>query len=220
MPGPNQLHVPLRHRAALTELAQMAAGDVEVMTSRLASSSTVRRRSELAGLLEANGASSPAALADALISLSALATSHDWSPREVAESLDLLAELEDDQGTSLVSSLSGLLATANVSRLGKVYDLGASYANTSHVVRVITDMRPVFDVGDLSEPSGFLVNHQLQLEHFAGGRLESFFLAMSDDDLAKLGRQVLRAQEKARALRLTLEKAGLSVFVSELEDDI
>lgn len=221
MPGPNQLRVPLRHRHGLTELATMPTVDAEALATRLESAPAVRRRGELAELLESNSVTSPRELADALISLSALVTSHDWSPREVAESLDLLSELADDDGAArLVASLSRLLETMNVSRLGKVYDLGSSYERTSHVARVITDMRPVFDVGELHEPSGFLVNHQLEFQHFANGRIESFYLAMSDDDLAKLARQVARAQEKSQALRSTLDKAGLSVFVSEPEDDL
>ncbi len=74
---------------------------------------------------------------------------------------------------------------------------------------ILSDMRPVFTDDPAVRPSGFVVNHVLEIEYHENGEHKAFFVVLDAIDLAELKKTVDRASAKDGTLSALLEEAKL-----------
>jgi len=72
---------------------------------------------------------------------------------------------------------------------------------------ILSDMRPVFTEDPAARPSGFVVNHVLEIEYHENGEHKGFFVVLDAVDLATLKKTVDRASAKDKTLSVLLEEA-------------
>jgi hypothetical protein len=72
---------------------------------------------------------------------------------------------------------------------------------------ILSDMRPVFTDDPAVRPSGFVVNHVLEIEYHENGEHRAFFVVLDAMDLATLKKTVDRASAKDHTLSALLEEA-------------
>ena len=81
--------------------------------------------------------------------------------------------------------------------------------------RVLTDVRAIFGPDPEALPSGAAVTHMLAIAYQHNGNRESFYLALSSGDIAKLVDTLNRALSKEKGLKKLLEKANVPFLESE-----
>lgn len=143
-----------------------------------------------------------------------LATAHNWEPQDVAESLsrDPKLSLTDSRRETLAKRLTVALTSLAVRGLARAADVAAEHDMVLHTVRVLTDVRYVFDAPD-SDPLGAVILHTLRLEYFdSASDARSFSLAMSGPQLQDLKDALDRAVSKALTAKRLLDKSNVVAY--------
>jgi hypothetical protein len=102
--------------------------------------------------------------------------------------------------------------------LGISYKAGNIIVQHQHPVaraRILTDLRPVFPLGEIRTPEAALIVHNLEVEtvSVAGPeRTDVFFFALDSNDLRRLKKVIDRAIQKEDLLRSMIQKSGVRVL--------
>jgi hypothetical protein len=80
-------------------------------------------------------------------------------------------------------------------------------------LRIMTDFRPIFHVDVSEKPNAGLIVHMVKITHRDkhDRKFDSYY-ALDSNDIAKIRSALDRAAEKEKALRKTMEDAGISVL--------
>jgi len=97
--------------------------------------------------------------------------------------------------------------------LQKTNRLTYAHQNVFYDVRIISDLRPVFDDSG-RDVQLMTISHVLQIEYHDGSGDRHMFFAIDADDLAKLRKACERAETKAITLRDALQKLPWPVVVA------
>ena len=103
----------------------------------------------------------------------------------------------------------------------KALDLAVSDEKVLLRPRVVTDVRPVFPVGDEgadARPDAVLVKHSLRLEYLQGNDSRTFVVSLDSVDVTRLREALDRAEHKARSLSGMIERAGIQELTVEVDD--
>jgi len=105
-----------------------------------------------------------------------------------------------------------LLSNTQIYYASKTKELATEYGNVYINSRIVSDIRPVFGM-DLDEaPKGGIIIHNLHIHYKADeeGDHKDIFLALDSQDIQYLKTIIMRAEKKENALKLILEKSGLT----------
>ncbi|WP_375501508.1 hypothetical protein [uncultured Nostoc sp.] len=75
--------------------------------------------------------------------------------------------------------------------------------------RVLTDMRPIFEVDLEKGPAGIVIIHMLKIEYADSDGTHEFFVALDSIDLEQLCQQLDRAEKKGKSIKLMLGRANI-----------
>jgi hypothetical protein len=78
-------------------------------------------------------------------------------------------------------------------------------------VRILTDLRPVFDRSDANTIEAAVITHTLRL-NYHGTEREELFLAVDSNDLDRIQDAIVRAREKAKAIESAVTKSGITIL--------
>ena len=84
-----------------------------------------------------------------------------------------------------------------------------------HGIKILTDVRYVFQTNPEEEPFGAVIVHTLKLSYHENDDHKDFYIAMDDDDLIKIRDVLDRADAKANILASKLENAKISYLGNE-----
>jgi hypothetical protein len=105
-------------------------------------------------------------------------------------------------------SLEGILGTT-----AKAGEILTEHEKIFETARVMTDFRPIFHVDVSEKPDAGLVIHMLKItQRDKHSRKFDAYYALDTNDIAKLMGVLDRAVKKEKALRKTMEDAGLRVL--------
>ncbi|MEA5618477.1 hypothetical protein VB711_11610 [Cronbergia sp. UHCC 0137] len=76
--------------------------------------------------------------------------------------------------------------------------------------RILTDMRPIFGSDLETSPTSVAIIHMLKIEYLDLEGKHEFFVALDSMDVEQLRQQLDRADRKAKAIGLMLNKANIS----------
>jgi hypothetical protein len=126
-----------------------------------------------------------------------------------------------EQWRSHRDTIAEVLATDHpLHTLAKAARITFLEQNVLQDVRIVTDLRPVFDASAGSIARGVIVNH-LILDYFEGGRMHTLSLAIDVDDVDRLSRISDRARKKISLLRSVMKIHTWPTYVAgdEIDDD-
>jgi hypothetical protein len=209
------LQVPFRHRAALTQLGKLSELDVARLLELVSSSAEPLVPKAVIESLRLPGVTDVDILIDSLFTLEQLRAAHDWPRSQLADavaSADELA-LEGDERKRLAETLERLLSAAPFLRAAKAADLMRSHPESVHTVRILSDVRPVFDDEISEAPVGAVIMQQLEIEVLTPSGPETIYLAADDRILLRMKQQIERALEKSRALSGFLVQSEIPIHV-------
>jgi len=110
-------------------------------------------------------------------------------------------------------SLATLLNVKTLSMISKARGIHTDHENTFCSARILTDMRPVFDVDVAEEPAGFVIAHMLKLGYHHGGAHKTIHIAMDKMDIDTMILVLERARAKADTLaKVIATKAGFTIL--------
>ena len=146
-----------------------------------------------------------------LVSISTLGTSHNFKPDALADAFadKASADIEGVDRETLRLRLAALLNAPDLVVFSKAVDISSEFDNLVHLVRILTDIRPVFGTEPSEEPLGALIVHTLKVDYFHAGRMSTLSFALNPDSLAELKKSVERAVDKEGALSSMLQRWGL-----------
>lgn len=82
-------------------------------------------------------------------------------------------------------------------------------------VRILTDIRPVFDAKAEKPPVAAIIIHTLDIHYYEGTQHKEFYVTLDTKDLQALRDAIKRAEKKAQGLGLVLEKADIPYIQPE-----
>ena len=97
----------------------------------------------------------------------------------------------------LQETLKSLLSVRPLTMISKARGIHTDHENIFCNVRVLTDLRPVFDVDIKAEPVGFVVAHMLKLGYHHAGKHTTIHIAMDKADIDNTILALQRAKVKA-----------------------
>jgi len=116
--------------------------------------------------------------------------------------------LSESEKPDFAEKLIKLLGISGIERSGKIEQLKTDYQNILEDVKILTDLRPVFDKpGD--RPTGFIIVHTLKIVHHESGEHKELFFALEGDDVLTLKHTAERALEKMASLEDFIKSANL-----------
>ncbi len=153
-------------------------------------------------------------LVGVILSLASLSRSHGWSIQEIIDQLvrDPESRFDEARRAALAQRLADVLTAPSIEALTKAIDLVSAPEKTLHVVRIYSDVRPVFSDDTSSEPVGAVIIHNLILSYVADGIVHDINIACSSADLEKIRASAERGIQKGRSLEQFLERTSLTHF--------
>jgi len=145
----------------------------------------------------------------AVISISLVRWMHDVSLESFVKDLSQAIQ-SFNPSINTDESKQRLLRVLNVESLtiaSKALTIFTDYQRTMHGAKVLSDVRYVFQSRPEDEPYGAVIIHLLKLSYHEEGDHKEFFVAMDDNDVARLKAVLERAEEKAKTLRRKLDLA-------------
>jgi hypothetical protein len=95
----------------------------------------------------------------------------------------------------------------------RAFDIQHEYEKVFRAARIITDIRPVFDVPG-AEAIGAMIVHNLSVKYFQDGENKEILFALDDADVTALRKVLEKAEIKSKTLEQLVEKAGVYYFES------
>lgn len=122
-----------------------------------------------------------------------------------------LPDISDEQKQELEQRLATFLEFDGVlSVTSKAIDVVRDHERIFTRSRILTDMRPIFESDLEKGPAGVAIVHMLKIEYADLEGKHEFFVALDSIDLEQLREQLDRADKKAKAIGLMLNKANIS----------
>lgn len=219
----SSVRIPKDAVAVLTRVVELDDQHLETLVAGL-SSGDVRDMAALkAAVRDAVGDEWDASDVDAFVghmmSMSALGTSHDFTPVTLAQVItDKIASSLDEHGVAVLPErLAALLEARDFLGFSKAVDISTEYDQLLHVSRIISDVRPVFGADADDDPLGAVIVHSLRIDYFHEGRIKTTSFALNTNDLTQLKAVVERAEKKQRSLSRALERLAMPEF--DLSDE-
>lgn len=153
-------------------------------------------------------------LVDALLGINVLRSSHGW---DVSGTSDGLADAAEDlnAGINLPAYKQRMRRLLNVDSLwhtAKAYDVATAYKSSVHTLRILTDVRPIFDEDAGTPPRSVVIMHNLEIRTYdESGRQSTEYFALDKSDLISLKNAAERAMKKSDTLAPLLGRADLAV---------
>jgi hypothetical protein len=119
---------------------------------------------------------------------------------EAIESFDAIGRSEESR-----RRLHKLLSVESLIIASKAIIVSTDYQRTLHASKILSDLRYVFRSNPEEEPYGAVIVHLLKFTYHEDTEHKEFFVAMDDEDLARLKAVLERAEAKARTLRRKLD---------------
>jgi len=203
--------VPEQHAAGLMRIMRLSVDESLLIAAALAKAKSL----DLAKLTTQVGKAVPSLTTEearqivgTLLSLYTARTGMDLAVDSfVADLLAAAQSLhpEDSQPPEILKTvLKDLLSVRPLSMISKARGLHTEHENTFCTVRILTDLRPVFDVDVKQEPAGFVMAHILKLGYHHAGKHTSLHVAMDKVDIDNMMTALQRAKEKAETLSRTV----------------
>src|SRR5579884_1810074 len=211
--------IPSRYHGALTAIRDLPPSVAEKLTDSLAEPIPA----DIATLAAAVVARMPpdgadvSKIFDVLLSLAVALYQSDADAgvfvhdvvRAMNESGEAGLAVAPDTIPKMEARLLRLLQAPALKVVAKAIGLRSDFANTFFDAKILTDIRPVFDVDPSHEPLGAIITHTLKVEYNRGaGKHEEFYVGLAPDDLKALLETLERARIKGNTLRALLEKSG------------
>lgn len=151
----------------------------------------------------------------ALFSLYSLRNVTGYDVEEVGEGVVLGVEAglsESADSPKREDFKARLLSLLDIEVLDTVVRAGNLLFENEHSlqqVRIISNVRPVFDPDEPGNlPRGAIVVHELKLSYYSDNELKDFFVSFDNSDIDSLRNHIDRAADKAKSLKLMLDKSG------------
>jgi hypothetical protein len=210
------LEIPERYLGAVHRLLRLDDKTVEEIRSSLEreGQSTVVPNDVRS---KVSRAVSDSEIMEALLSLYVVKSARELPTEEFAEAVCAAAErqapdrkpLTSDERTHSIGVLIKLLSVDSISALSKAFDLQTSDERLFCDARIFTDLRPVFGPSVPDGPKGMVIIHHLRVSYHQPGtpRRWNFYVSLDAEDLEELHKVIERAEQKADALRSSVNKA-------------
>jgi hypothetical protein len=162
-----------------------------------------------------------------LVSLSSLRRQTKLSPEEVFSGLQYGINTSEhpwdkdqiERWRALEPELRLLLDSPRIAVVSKALDLSYNYANLLQDVRILTDIRPVFDT-EATQIEGAVVSFTLRLRYDSRDDNHDLSLAMNSGDVKELLDECTRALQKSKvAVDVMNQKAQIRTIISGDDDD-
>jgi hypothetical protein len=136
--------------------------------------------------------------------------------KSFSEQLSEKADFDPTLASNLSNALQKLLRIPSLSIGAKATDVLFQIERSYSGARVISDVRPVFDL-ETDEISAALVIHTLKLEYFSrdADNSREFFISLDATDIDNLINTLTRAKRKAKKLRELLQSSSITYVDSE-----
>jgi len=214
------IRVPEEHTGGLLKLMGLSPEDSHLVAVALEKAASLNVRALTALVNEALPTltiQESREIVGTLLSLYAARTGMDMALDSFVTELLIAAKpLQATEGQpveTLQRTLKDLLGVRPLSMFSKARGLHTDHENTFCSVRILTDLRAVFDVDVKQEPVGFVMAHILKLGYHHAGKHTTLQVAMDKVDVEKLIATLQRAQEKASTLRRTMtESCNFSIL--------
>jgi hypothetical protein len=138
---------------------------------------------------------------------------------------DLMAALEESlvkQGSATPEKreqatrrLIDLLSIPRLKAEAKAVEVLHEYEHALSRVRILTDIRPVFDDNPEGKPSGVVLVHTLKITYLESRELKNFFVALDESDIKMLKNALDRAEKKGATLKSLFSSEEVPFFESE-----
>jgi hypothetical protein len=212
--------VPEEHAAGLSRIMALSVDDSRSIATALekAKSLNVRELTTLVGAaLPALTHEESREIVATLLSLYSARTRNDITVDSfVTDLLAAAKSLQAKEGQSqetLHKTLKDLLSVRPLSMISKARGIHTDHENTFCTVRIITDLRAVFDVDVKLKPVGFVIAHILNLGYHHAGKHTRLHIAMDKVDIDNLILALQRAKDKAATLSRTMsDKCGFEIL--------
>lgn len=119
----------------------------------------------------------------------------------------------------LADRIAGIGTCLSIQVMSRAKDMRDTHERLFHDVRIVTDVRPIFDGDSAESPKAALLRHILNLSYIDDqGTLRSFLVALDEEDLDALELNIEGAREDGSRLKSLLQSAGVS-YIGWSEDD-
>jgi hypothetical protein len=217
-----RITVPSEHASGLSRVMALSVDDSILVAAALAKAKSVNIN-ELTALVKAALPSLKAVeareIVGVLLSLYSARTSMDMNVDTfVADLLSAAKAIESADGKPQDQEtpqkvFKNLLSVRPLSMISKARGIHTDHENIFCRVRILTDLRPVFDVDVKQEPVGFVMAHVLNLGYHHAGEHTNLHIAMDKVDIDTLIVALQRAKEKAATVSNALfNKCGFSIL--------
>jgi hypothetical protein len=209
-----KLQIPDKYKLGLKKLTDFDDSAFKEFQSALGEKHAALKAKDLASAISVSGVSSKdiEEVIDTLLSLYGLRDFLDDSTEEVVEKICQGIEIENFHSNEqiLKSRLTSLLELDGVltiaSRANSVMHDHERLFSSS---RVLTDIRPVFETEIEKGPAGVAVTHMLKIKYLDSIGTHEFFVALDSNDLKQIREQLVRAEEKSKAIKLMLNEVSV-----------
>jgi hypothetical protein len=216
------LRVPDRYQRGLAAIIRLSSANIESLRSVLDRTASNQSRNYTAADIAAEIGSIPSDVSvevvSTILSLYSLRNDLEMSIEELSSTvIDAMEEseekelnLSDKEKADFRERLSGLLSIDSLSSDLKASEVTSDHERTYCTSRILTDIRPVFEIGHDDKITNARVMHELKIEYHERGATKVIYMAINDDGIINLQLTLDRAQAKASALEKLLQKWSLS----------
>ena len=142
----------------------------------------------------------------------------DKKPEEIASDLIEGIELRktivvsDEEKIILKNRLQKILSVGKLIGLtAKAFDVMTEQDHAFGAVRVLSDIRPVFQE-NVDSISAAVVIHTLRIAYHQHGEHREFSVALTSDDIKKVAEEIERAKAKEKTLKSFIRKSSVTIF--------
>lgn len=131
---------------------------------------------------------------------------------DVSEIATLEELVEEQNKEKFVKRLSALARSKAIFYAAKASNLSSGYGNAFINCRIISDIRPVFDVSIEKEATAAIIIHNLNIHYQSNEEPyhKDITLVLNASDLAELKEAIERAEKKESGLQNILDRASVS----------
>ncbi|MDZ7956610.1 MAG: hypothetical protein RMY34_01670 [Aulosira sp. DedQUE10] len=215
------LEIPEKYKPGFEQLVKIDRGTVDELINALSQAPPSLLVEDLASAVasqvKALNVEEVEDLIEALISLYNLRDYFDAPINKIVERISQavhddqeLPNLTEEEKQEFERRLTTFLEFDGVlSVTSKAIDVMRDHERLFTRSRVLTDMRPVFELDIEKGPAGIAIVHMLKIEYADLEGTHEFFVALDSIDLEQLREQLDRASQKAKAIELMLNTANI-----------
>jgi hypothetical protein len=207
--------IPEEHVSGLARILALSPDDIRRVVPALgnAKSVSLRELTELVSTaLPRVGLKESREIVQTLLSLYSVRTGMDLSVDQFISELLAAAKQIQLPEPQCPEGLRDLLTARPLSMFSKARGVHIDHENIFCGVRILTDLRPVFDADVSQEPAGFVMAHMLRLSYHHAGKHTSLHVAMDKVDIDNLITALERAKAKAASIVAVSAKAGFHIL--------